>query len=103
MTAQKPNIGKIQNRYDALRCAREWLDKVQSQKTEKEEVIKDDKNMRITNNPEIRPNITVKYSIKDVIEKAIDDDPIASKLSKSGKNAIVKALSSDPDIKKNIG
>lgn len=103
MTQAKPNIGKIQNRYDALRVAREWLDEVRTKDMPKKEDVKKGEEMRITSNPEIRPKITKLYTACDVLKKAIAEDPIASKLPAKGQKALIDALSTDPDIQKKIG
>ena len=96
----KPNINKIKPN-EALIVAREWLRKNEPAAKE-DNTTKSNENVRITHNPEIRPKITKLYSPSDVIRKAIEDDPIASKLPKGGKDAILKALSSDPKIQKKI-
>ena len=97
----EPNMNKIIPN-EALIVARKWLK--ENEPTAKEDsATKSNENMRITRNPEIRPSIKKLYSPSDVIRKAIEDDPVASKLPKSGKAALLKALGNDPDVKKNIG
>jgi|GEM_PF-4611062 len=99
--ANEPNINKIKP-SEALIFAREWLKK--KEPTAKEDsATKNNKNMKITHNPNIRPNITKLYSPCDVLKKAIEESPIAGKFPKKRQKALLEALSSDPDILKKIG